>query len=159
MHAMRHLLAALVTTSALACSANVGSPVEIAELSPVAGQSAALTRSALTQAQSKTVLKLIDNICGDTWCDGDYDFGFRKLTCTRAAHSCTLTLQVFPREGVPTTAPSYWRSCKTTGFRGFASLVATGPNGYQSLQQDYYAALTECIASIEAKLPKPRLGA
>lgn len=140
-----------------ACSAGTSGTnhgVQVGEADPVDAQSEAeaLAKNALTAAQAKTTLQLIDDICGDTWCSGDYNFGFRRLTCAQAAHTCTLTLQVFPREGVPSSAPSYWRSCKTSGFTGFASLVNTAPNGYQSLQSDYYDALTECVFRIEEHL-------
>ena len=139
----------------VACSGGSSAPnVEVGEADPVAAQSEAedLTKNALTQKQQKTALKLIDDICGDTWCDGDYNFGFRLISCAKAAHTCTLTLQVFPREGVPASQKSYWRSCKTSGFTGFASLVSTATNGYQSLDQDYYDALTECVQRIEVNL-------
>jgi hypothetical protein len=142
----RTVFPSLVLLFVAACTAN---PQPLLEVGSVAEP---LTKNALTRAQSKKALALIDQICGDTWCSGDYDFGFRKLSCTKRAHTCTLTLQVFPREGVPSTHPMYWRSCKTGGFSGFASLVATAPNGYQALQSDYYSALTECIARIETKL-------
>ncbi len=145
----------LVHFTLLFLSFSAGCAANPQPLLEVGSASEALTKNALTRAQSKTALSLIDRICGDTWCDGDYDFGFRKLSCNKRGKTCTLTLQVFPREGVPTTRASYWRSCKTGGFTGFASLVTTAPSGYQALQDDYYSALTECISSIEAKLPKP----
>ncbi|HWZ93056.1 MAG TPA: hypothetical protein VNW92_29560 [Polyangiaceae bacterium] len=138
----------------LGCSGGTSPAAEVSDSSPTVPRSEVeeLTKNALSPAQAKTVLTLIDDICGDTWCDGDYDFGFRRLTCAKAARTCTLTLQVFPRDGVPSSAKSYWRSCKTSGFTGFASLVSTGPSGYQSLQNDYYDALTECMFQIEDKL-------
>ena len=135
-----------------ACSAGTTPAVEVSDATAVDEQNEALTKNALTAAESKTALRLIDDICGDTWCDGDYDFGFHRLTCAKAAHTCTLTLQVFPRQGVPSSAHSYWRSCKTSGFAGFGSLVSTAASGYQSLQSDYYDALTECVSRIEANL-------
>ena len=137
-----------------ACSAGTNPAVEVSDAEPTETHSEAeeLSKNALTAAQAKTALKLIDDICGDTWCDGDYNFGFRRLTCAKAAHTCTLTLQVFPREGVASSARSYWRSCKTSGFTGFASLVSTASSGYQSLQSDYYDALTECMFRIEDNL-------
>jgi hypothetical protein len=135
----------------LACSAGTTPAVEVNEAAAT-DETEALTKNALSPAQSKTALKLIDDICGDTWCDGDYNFGFRRLTCAKAAHTCTLTLQVFPDAGVTSAARSYWRSCKTSGFTGFDSLVSTAPSGYQSLQSDYYDALTECIFRIEGNL-------
>jgi hypothetical protein len=135
-----------------ACSAGATPSVEVGEASPLEAQSEALAVNALSVAQARTTLRLIDNICGDTWCDGDYDFGFRRLTCSKAAHTCTLTLQAFPVEGVPGSQRSYWRSCKTPGFTNFASLVSTAPNGYQSLNDDYYDALSECISRVESTL-------
>src|SRR4051812_11782524 len=83
-----------------ACSAGAGQGVEVGEGSALESQSEALTPNALSAAQAKTVLRLIDDICGDTWCDGDYDFGFRRLSCNSALHTCTLTLQAFPVAGV-----------------------------------------------------------
>ena len=145
-------LASVCGLSLAACSAGAGPQVEVSEASPVQSQSEALAVNALSPAQSKTVLRLIDTICGDTWCDGDYDFGFRRLTCSRAGQTCTLTLQAFPIEGVPASQKSYWRACKTPGFTGFSSLVNTAPNGYQSLTDDYYDVLSECISRVESNL-------
>jgi hypothetical protein len=146
--------------SVAACSAGASSGVEVSEAAPVETQSEALAGNALSATQAKTALRLIDNICGDTWCDGDYDFGFRRLSCSRAAHTCTLTLQAFPVDDAPGSQRSYWRSCKTPGFTGFASLVTT-LNGYQSLNDGYYDLLTECISRVESNLgagvrPAPR---
>ncbi len=151
--------------SLVACSSggadDRGSGVDVSEVNPADApddaptasvDSALAARNALTVAQSKTALKLIDDICGDTWCSGDYNFGFRLLRCDKAAHTCTLTLQVFPREGVVSEHPSYWRSCKTHGFQGFSSLVKTSESGYQSLTDDYYDALTECTMRVVASL-------
>jgi hypothetical protein len=126
--------------------------VEVGEGSALGSQSEALAPNALSAAQAKTVLRLIDDICGDTWCDGDYDFGFRRLSCSSALHTCTLTLQAFPVEGVTALHRSYWRSCKTPGFAGFSSLVDTAPNGYQSLTEGYYDLLGECISRVESNL-------
>ena len=138
--------------SLAACSAGAGPQVEVTEGNAVESQSEALAVNALSAAQTKTVLRLIDNICGDTWCDGDYDFGFRRLTCSHAGQTCTLTLQAFPIEGVSATQKSYWRSCKTPGFTGFSSLVSTAPGGYQSLTDGYYDVLSECISRVESNL-------
>ena len=127
-------------------------PADTPDEAPASVDSALQAGNALTAAQSKTALKLIDDICGDTWCSGDYNFGFRLLRCDKAAHTCTLTLQVFPREGVTSQQSSYWRSCKTHGFKGFSSLVKTTESGYQSLTDEYYDALTECTMRVVANL-------
>ena len=111
----------------------------------------------LTKQQASTVLKLVDDICGDTWCDGDYNFHFDQIQCTRgcgnAPGTCRIAFRMFPFDSDLDTGPTYARSCKTPGFTGFASLVDTAANGYQSLNWDYYDALSTCISESESKLP------
>ena len=145
-------LAALLIAAA-GCASATAPDVEVGEAAPVSSAAAPVTGNALTSAEEQTVLDLIDGICGDTWCDGDYDFRFSRLTCNGPAATCTLTLQIFPRPGVPATERVYFRRCTTAGFSGFDSLVTTAPNGYESLDQDYYMALTECISRLEEQLP------
>jgi len=111
--------------------------------------------NALSPSEEKTALKLIDDICGDTWCEGDNNFAFERLTCRRGAAispsggTCTLTLRILPRDD---GHHSYTRTCTTSGFVDFASLVATAQSGYQSLNWDYYLALTDCISALESGL-------
>jgi hypothetical protein len=109
----------------------------------------ALCKNALSPRQEATALKLIDDICGDTWCEGDNDFAFDRLSCSAGSGTCTLRLRIIPREQ---TAASYPRACTTSGFLGFDSLVETAQNGYQSLNWGYYLALSECINRLEAEL-------
>ncbi len=151
----KHLLATLLASMLVSCLVETGDADVEGEAAR--GESAAeLKRNALSEPEQKVVLKLIDDICGDTWCSGDYDFGFRRISCQTGGNApsgtCTLTLQIFPREGVPSARRMYWRSCKTGGFSGFDSLVRI-TNGYQSLQQDYYSTLTDCIQALESRLP------
>lgn len=117
----------------------------------------AVTSNALTKDQAGTVLKLIDDICGDSWCEGDRNFHFDSLECSgprgKAAGTCRLRFRLFPHDSDLKTGPSYARSCKTSGFSGFASLVNTAPSGYQSLNWDYYDALSTCINQVESRLP------
>ncbi len=119
--------------------------------------SSALCKSALSPAQEKLALELIDDICGDTWCEGDNNFAFDRLTCQSGAPraatggSCTLRLRILPRDD---SHRAYSRSCTTGGFSGFESLVDTAQSGYQSLDWDYYLALTDCISRLEAALPR-----
>ena len=138
--------------SLLGCSAESGPERDVAEDSAVETQEEALSGNALSPTQAKIALGLIDQICADTWCSGDYDFAFRRLTCSRAAETCSLTLQVFPREELPSER-SYFRSCNTREFTGFGSLVNQTESGYRSLDDAYYDALTECTTRIVNHLP------
>jgi len=137
--------------SLVGCGVGSGSDVEAGEGSSLETQEEPLSANALSPAQAKTALGLLDDICADTWCSGDYDLGFRRLTCSRTAETCSLTLQVFPREEVPSES-SAWRSCETSDFTGFGSLVNQTESGYQSLDAAYYDAITECTTRIVSHL-------
>jgi hypothetical protein len=152
--------AGLVLCAAITgCSAEAADVGQAMELEADAAQSAeALSSNALTKKQARTVLELVDNICGDTWCEGDHNFHFDQIQCKQACGgarvgTCQLTFRIFPYDSDLETGPSYLRTCKTTGFTGFSSLVDTAANGYQSLQWDYYDALSACIAGVEDNLP------
>jgi hypothetical protein len=140
-----------------ACAFDMNDPTT-GEQEPLDGSAERVCKNALTQSEEQITLKLIDDICGDTWCEGDNDFAFRHLSCTapRGTHPgvCQLRLQIIPREGVLSPRASYNRTCTTPHFTGFDSLVATAPNGYQSLQPAYYDELTSCISNLEATLPR-----
>jgi len=152
--ALKQSLVAL-TLLLTACGSEVGDAATNDEA--VGKADSALCGNALSTSQEKTALKLIDDICGDTWCEGDNNFAFDRLTCRAGSAgspdggSCTLKLRIIPREDDP---PSYSRVCTTRGFQGFGSLLQTSANGYQSLVWDYYLALTECIAKLEDELPR-----
>ena len=122
----------------------------------VAELSEGLVKSALTKAQQAKVLKLVDDICGDTWCEGDHNFSFDRLQCrqgcARQPGSCELTFRVFSYDTDVETGPTYVRTCTTPGFTGYASLVKT-TGTYESLQPEFFGALTECIGDVESQLP------
>jgi hypothetical protein len=104
--------------------------------------------NALSRAEARIVLKLVDDICGDTWCEGDYDFRFRHVFCDTNAGTCSLMFQVALRDGAGASARWRWNVCSTDGFLGFDSLVQTTSGGYQWLADGYYGALSACIATV-----------
>ncbi len=110
--------------------------------------------SSLTAAQAKIVLQKIDDTCGDTWCDGDFDFAFKKIVCQPSRGSCTLTtFDTYP--AFSDLKPSYyWRSCRILGFSHFAELISTAANGYQTLTPEFYDGVSACITKIEASIPR-----
>ncbi len=44
----------------------------------------------LSATQAQALLTEIDNICGDTWCEGDFNFSFNSLVCDFTKGECTL---------------------------------------------------------------------
>jgi hypothetical protein len=101
----------------------------------------------LSRAEAATVLDAIDDICGDTWCEGDHDFRFRRLRCEARTSTCSLLFLMFPHGTAPTFAS--WRICKTGDYAGLASLVETDARGAVTLTPAYYETLTTCIARLE----------
>lgn len=151
---MKQAVAVLSVVLLAGCALESGEDSSLA--APVARAESSLCRNALSTSEQKLALKLIDDICGDTWCEGDNNFAFDSLSCRAAAPganggTCTLKLRIIPRTEDPV---SYSRTCTTNGFSGFASLVETASNGYQSLNWDYYLALTDCIDRLESALPQ-----
>jgi len=109
-----------------------------------------LTTSDLPKEQSAVVLKLLDDICGDTWCEGEYDWHFPKIVCHFSAGTCTLTFRITDANEEP--PKTYWRSCRVEGFERFEDMVETAPNGYQSLKDAFYTKVSTCIEGIEDHL-------
>ena len=150
------LVGLLLGAAATGCSAASGDTEEF-ETEATQSTEQGLSSNALTKKQASTVLKLVDDICGDSWCEGDHNFRFDQIQCQpgcgKAPGTCRLTFRIFPYDSDLETGPTFTRSCKTPGFSGFASLVDTAPNGYQSLNWEYYDALSTCINDVESKLP------
>lgn len=105
----------------------------------------------LTGAQQRAVLDLIDDACGDTWCEGDFRFDFRTFTCDRRHRTCTLGLRLAPYTDEP--ARWYWRSGKVYGFTRFPQMVTTSPTGQQSLTPAFYDAVNILVNAFEESLP------
>jgi len=117
----------------------------------LAGPVAAAT--GLTPVQERTVLRLVDDICGDTWCEGDHLFRFRSFTCAPAYDSCLLRLRIAPLVE-PGVAPSWrWRSGRIHGFVRFREMVATAPGGQCSLKPAFHAAVDDLVTRLESTVP------
>ena len=115
---------ALVLLTAAPASATAAPAVATARTAaPTAVTGAASeARPGLTASQERVVLGLIDDICGDTWCEGDYRFDFRDFGCAPAEGTCTLRLRLSPyTDGV---SRWYWRSGRVRGFGSFSVVVA-----------------------------------
>ncbi len=43
--------------------------------------------------QNNQIVKAIDYICGDIWCEGYYDYKFIGLSCDKSGQDCDLSFQ------------------------------------------------------------------
>ena len=101
----------------------------------------------LTPRQEAVVLDLVDDACGDTWCEGDFAFDFRRFACSPEKRSCVLRLRI--ASGADDPLEWQWRSRRITGFPRFWQMVDTSASGYRSLDGDFYTAVSDAISSIE----------
>lgn len=107
-----------------------------------------------TRAQERLVLDAIDDLCGDTWCEGDYAFEFRDFSCDAKRASCTLRLRIARL----TEEPLSWhqRSGEVRGFVRYDEMVETYPSGDLSLDEDFVVAVGELIEEVQDSLPTDR---
>jgi hypothetical protein len=150
---LRYLMVPAFVLAAAGCGGAQSLSTEVAEANPAdLDVKEDATHKNLTVAQRKQVLFQLNQICGDTWCDGDWEFDFKKIVCKLDLGTCTWTALITPSVPVPKPVPVYWRSCKVSGVHAFSDLVTTSGT-YQSLNQSYYEASTDCVLNIEPKLP------
>ena len=110
----------------------------------------------LTAKQAKLVVQELNDICGDTWCEGDYSWDFSKIVCDFTKKTCTFTVKITD-PGTDASAKDdkvYWRSCKVSKVDAFTSMIDTAPNGYQSLNETFYDKIDACVGKLEAGVSK-----
>ncbi len=111
-------------------------------------------------APEETVRKAIDNICGDTWCEGDFRFQFTSVELDAKADLFTVNFVMTPyldeetvldEEGVTAlVSPSASVKCVVKGYSDASVIVdKTG-----SLNWTVYEKLSKCVNSLESKLSK-----
>ena len=112
----------------------------------IPNQEAETKNPSLTDAEEKLVLRLIDGICGDTWCEGDYNYRFKSLKCNFSQGHCKLTYDrgLWPAENQSIKWSQKNRKCALRGIHELKDLVRD-QNGYQSLNETFYDQLNACF--------------
>lgn len=137
----------LVLAGALARAPAAAAPV--AECEVPGGELPEDVVNDLSDEQERTALKLLDDICGDTWCEGSYDWSFEELVCDFSAGTCTLALLARDWGDMPVIEPLV---CGLENLHGYDELVeGTGSN--QSLVWSFYEKVSACIRSFELSRP------
>jgi hypothetical protein len=118
----------------------------------------------LTTAQRETVLQVVDQLCGDTWCEGDYGFAFDDLKCSAQTQTCELFFRMtayVPKESSPAVIEDEQYTAKI--FKApkvscvihatqYSDLVEAVHPTYVRLTDHYYGALSSCILALEERL-------
>ena len=97
----------------------------------------------LSPAQNRAIVVSLDNICGDTWCEGDYNWNFANLTCNFAAKECRIEL----------TLMEYIADMTTKDKKDYLKRILTLPSvGYDKSGEDYeYVTYTQSCPILGVK--------
>ncbi|GEM_PF-3536960 len=105
--------------------------------------------SILTNSEEEILLQDLDNICADTWCEGDFDFSFNDLGCFEDG-SCKLSLTFiyydWQESGelyseLPNKKFLVPVVCEMGGFRGKEDII----EGNSKSSDFLFDQVTECI--------------
>ena len=105
----------------------------------------------LSQAESELLVREIDNICGDTWCEGEFNFAFHELTCDFKLGECEFRFEV-----IDTLFDSDWNEVGEIRTAAGCYIAAASKellfNEDMSSYSDYlYETMTECISEAEGE--------
>ncbi len=141
----------LLVVACGAAPAASDSDVETGETSPSA-ESALKAKNDLSAPQQQNVLDMLNDVCGDTWCEGNFEWDFQRISCGFSARSCTLTIKVVEPKVDADPERVFWRSCKVSGLTNYKSLVETFKNGNINLQQTFYEKVDVCVTRLESHI-------
>ncbi|MBT6325171.1 MAG: hypothetical protein HOJ35_04325 [Bdellovibrionales bacterium] len=96
------------------------------------------------------VLETVDNICGDSWCEGDFDFEFLEFKLSESEKQAKLQFVL-----ILETNGQYLihtAKCNLKGYTKISEIIEkeTRYNRY-NLTDRYYEELSLCIADEEEK--------
>jgi hypothetical protein len=135
--------------------------VVVALLSMLVGNYAASSEySVITYQEMEQIsLTAIDNICGDSWCEGEYDYSFDSLKCDYFGRSeCVLKFQYIEWGDFGVQFPDgrvvakHSATCSVPGITSyeqmledFAGLLQRGEWHWAQLTDLMYENVGECI--------------
>jgi hypothetical protein len=109
----------------------------------------------LSRHERRVALSAIDGICGDTWCEGDFDYRFNRMKCNFTIGVCRLDFDAGPRP--PENQKMKWtrsEKCFLVGIHAFSDLIDSWGNS-GSLNQAAYEQITKCIEEKIERIPNP----
>jgi hypothetical protein len=111
-------------------------------------------RNDLTREQEEEARLLIDNIGGDTWNEGDYDWRFTGVRCDFGTQSCSMDITVSDHDtGTGEPRRRFQRSGNVYGVTGYDEMVE-GPEQNRRLQPDFYTKVADLVEYLEKTIPR-----
>ena len=131
----------------------------------------------LTQTESDRLSEDLDNICGDTWCEGDFNWYVDNFKCSLEKKTCSVdltlrdefyfddeygatreefvtkldvvskVLNVDVESDVDYSSITYQQTCTLTGMD--SREVVFDQTGYTSYSDEVYFQVLDCVTEIE----------
>lgn len=105
----------------------------------------AASERSITKEQEQRVLKTIDDICGDTWCEGDYGFRFNAFKCDKKSSRCQLRFQFIKVEDNDLEVYSSEQVCEFKNITRYDQIMSSE----WGLADDFYQEVSDCISDRE----------
>jgi hypothetical protein len=145
----RFALASLLALTATACaSADPGGAEVVLVDESEADADVKADTVGLTPAEEGDILRTIDTVCGDVWCEGDFDYRFKRLVCDFGAERCTLLAVVLPVGA----DKAYPRACRIRGLAEVSDLSGQDGTG-STLTPAFYEKVDACIGKWAGTIP------
>jgi hypothetical protein len=100
----------------------------------------------ITKWQEKQVLTALSSYCGNSWCEGDFDYKFKSLKCKAKSDSCQLGFTLVNRSE-KTRMKS---ACEYSPVRNFREILKDA-GGPEALNDGFLEALDDCFEKAEAR--------
>ncbi len=94
--------------------------------------------------ENARVLNAIDNICGDIWCEGYYEYKFLDLACDKNSHQCDLSFKFIESIDDRQKIYSPVQVCHLEGIEGLDQVMANE----QDLQFGFIDKLSNCFDNL-----------
>ena len=121
---------------------------------------AATAKEFLSAQEKKDALGAIDGTCGDTWCEGDYGYRFKDMSCDSILKSCQVKFEMI--DGAKSELASIGETAEYIASEGTKHSVACTIKNLskasdilaprRELTEGFYTSLTNCISALETKL-------
>ena len=92
-------------------------------------------------------LELIDNICGDTWCEGDFNYIFHNASYKKSTKEYLLEFELIP--DLYDSNLTFNTECSIPVQRFPSDVFYKDSSGRFELNSSFYEVLSECVTERE----------
>jgi hypothetical protein len=97
-----------------------------------------------TKEERDLIINVIDNTCADSWCEGDYEYEFTKITCSKISYSCDLSFHFLFDQG-DSFLRSEIKTCRIYNIKNINHVIDQN----QRLVITFYEQLDKCLSSFD----------